>query len=390
MNRSGDHDEGADGRERIGWWFALEPLGADSVAWSLIRVDDRPPDGPVGAGLLTGVSALRMVAEGLPPGSAASGELWTGPLIDRGAELATAVQLGLGLLPDALRAELLAADLGSVRHTVTVACRGWLAQVPWEVLALDPVGDVRLIERARVAAGLSPTINAGRRRAPVPRPGAPALRIIDPGGRSDPSLRPIYPGGYPLEWYDNLLDGERLRPQPRTLSTGQFGELLSAESGWSRLFYFGHCLPGTADTPAGAALVLSTSTSSERFTAHAWLGEPDTWPCPARVALIACGSDDSAQIEQSGLPVAAVNAGAELLTVTRWTLPLDVEPPRQAATTTLALAVDAAHQQDDPLAAIRDWQCRQLATWRDLGTKDFSPLLWGALATYLVPSAVFD
>lgn len=371
--------------QRIGWWLALEPIGPAAVAWSLIRVDDTPPVGPIGAGLQSEVADLRALVASLPPRGRRAEELWSGPLVDPGQEVAAAVRLGQALLPDALRRELLATDLRRVRHTVSVACRGWLAQVPWEVVALDGTGDVRLVERARVASGLSPTINAGRRRAPAPRPDAPALRVLDPGSRSDPQYAPVY-AGYPLDWDDVLADREDLVPDGRSLSAARLGELLRAGTGWSRFLYFGHCRSGTAETPAGAALVLSHAGMTELFTAHAWLKAPDTWPCPARVALIACGSDDSVHLEQSGLPVAAVNAGAELLTVTRWTLPLDLAPPEEAATTALALAVDAAHRSADPLEALAGWQRQRLTRWRAGADRSASPLLWGSLATYVVPA----
>lgn len=384
-----------DGRERVGWWFALEPIGSDSVAWSLIRVDDEPPTGPVAAGIWTELGPVRLTAESLLPGRDAaegSDELWTGPLVHPAGEPWTAVRLGQALLPDELRTELLAADLSAVRHTVTVACRGWLAQVPWEALALDQLGEVRLVERARVGAGLSPAVNAGRRLAPTPRPGAPALRVLDPGPRVGAGLKPLYPGGYPAAWDAEgvVAAGEQLLPDGEPLGIEEFGELLRAPQGWSRLFYFGHALAGTADTPAGAALVFSSATGAERFSAHAWLGAPQTWPSPARVALIACGSDDSVHLEQSGLPVAAVNAGAELLTVTRWTLPADDTSARGTATTALALAVDAAHREDDPLTAIARWQCERLAAWRAHGRRADSPLLWASLATYLVPAVELE
>jgi hypothetical protein len=370
---------------RVGWWLALESAGSDAVAWSLIRVDDDAPTGPVGAGLWTDLGEVRSLAALVVAGGETSGQLWTGPLVHPSSEPWTAVRLGQALLPAELRDELLGTAAVHTRHTVTIATRGWLAQVPWEALALDEVGDVRLVERCRVLAGLSPAVNAGRRRAPHPRAGARILRVLDPGSRSDPELQPIYPGGYPLDWDDRLGPGERLHPDGRSLSPDRFGELLRAEPGWSRLFYFGHCLPGSGDTPAGAALVLSTAAGSEPFTAHAWLSAPDFWPCPARVALIACGSDDTVHLEQSGLPIAAVNAGAELLTVTRWTLPLDEEPPRQPATTRLALAVDAAHDDPDPAAAIGRWQRERLAAWRSHGDRGDSPLLWASLASYQVP-----
>lgn len=370
---------------RVGWWLALEPAGSAAVAWSLIRVDDQAPTGPLGAGLWTGLDEVRSLAAAMLPGGEQYGQLWTGPLVHPGSEPWTAVRLGHALLPVELRDELLSAAARRTRHTVTIATRGWLAQVPWEALALDEIGDVRLVERCRVLAGLSPAVSAGRRRGPGPRRGGRVLRILDPGGRTDPELQPIYPGGYPLDWDDRLGPGERLDPDGASLSPDRFGELLRAESGWRRLLYFGHCLPGSGDTPAGAALVLSAAAGREPFTAYAWLTAPEIWPCPARVALIACGSDDTVHLEQSGLPIAAVNAGAELLTVTRWTLPLDEDPPRQLATTRLALAVDAAHDEHDPAAAIGRWQRERLAAWRVHGDRGDSPLLWASLATYLVP-----
>jgi hypothetical protein len=319
-------------------------------------------------------------------GEGGKDDLWSGPLTVPDEELASAVRLGQGLLPPILRDELLATTGES--HTVTIACRGWLARVPWEALALGRSGDVRLVERARVVAGLSPVLVANRKRPSGPRPSAPALRVLDPGPRTGSGLTPLYPAGYPMEWYadDVLADGEDLVPDGVALSAAGFGTLLRDGGGWSRLLYLGHALPGMSEVPAAAALVFGTHAGTDALSAHAWLGDPATWPAPGRVALIACASDDSGHLEQAGLAAAAINAGAELLTVTRWILPTDYDPPREITTTRLALAVDRAHEQPDPLAALRSWQCERLTAWREYGRREDAPLLWASLATYVVPA----
>ena len=120
------------------------------------------------------------------------------------------------------------------------------------------------------------------------------------------------------------------------------------------------------------------------FTAFDWLADPASHPAPPRVAVIACGSDDGARFEQSGIPVAAINAGAELLTATRWILPVD-ETSRNDPTAALGMAVDAAHASADPLAALRAWQIDRLVNWRDRGEIADTPLLWASLVTYLAP-----
>lgn len=135
-----------------------------------------------------------------------------------------------------------------------------------------------------------------------------------------------------------------------------------------------------------AALLLSTpALTAAEFTAFDWLAEPDRFPAPPRVALIACGSDDGKEIEQSGMPIAAVNAGAELVTATRWVLPVDQKLAASCPTAALAMAVDTAHAAADPLAALRRWQIDRLRNWRDRGAVTDTPLLWASLVTYLAP-----
>jgi hypothetical protein len=379
--------------QRIGWRLTLEPVGVTAVAWALTRATAASAV-PVGGGLFDGIAHLRALAAGLTPhviGDREGTGLWSGPLAVPEKERSCAVDLGLGLLPPALRDELLASP-ADTPHTVTIACRGWLACIPWEALALDRYGNVRLVERARIAAGFSPVLAADRERPARPRADASALRVLDPGPRTGSTLLPLYPEGYPMHWYADgvLADSEDLVPDGSTLSVAGFGALLRDHRGWSRLLYLGHALPGTSETPSAAALVFGTPGGSDTLSAHAWLSDPGTWPAPSRVALIACASDDSGHLEQAGLPVAAINAGAELLTVTRWILPTDYDPPREIATTMLALAVDCAHREPDPLAALRSWQCERLTAWREHGWREDAPLLWASLATYVVSDHVSE
>lgn len=114
----------------------------------------------------------------------------------------------------------------------------------------------------------------------------------------------------------------------------------------------------------------------------------DLWPMPSRVALIACHSGaDFGHAEPFGLVTAFFEAGAELITATRWTIITDrvfdcytteSRHPVQEA----ALTVDAAHTTADPVDALARWQRERLAAWRSGGHLADSPLTWAAFTTY--------
>ena len=365
------------GRE-IAWWLAVEPLGDDAV-WALTRVvDGRAPDGPLGAGLLPGIGFVRQMVTGALPVKDAGP--WRGALVDRTAERELARAAGRVLLPYDLRKELLNALPGQ-RHTVSVAVRGWLAQVPWDALAIDDAGDRRLVECATVVAGLPATLHVGRSRRPDRSASGPVLRVIDPGPLEENRLLPGGTG----RWEKELLVGdEYLEPVDRPFGRQDLGERLREHP--ARLVYYGHAVPGADEAPAAAGLMLSArGNEPDVFTAFDWLADPTSYPAPPRVAVIACGSDDSTLFEQSGIPVAAINAGAELLTATRWILPVDQSMKDDCPTTALGMAVDAAHAETDPLAAVRRWQIQRLERWRARGEVADTPLLWASLVTYLAP-----
>jgi hypothetical protein len=119
---------------------------------------------------------------------------------------------------------------------------------------------------------------------------------------------------------------------------------------------------------------------------------------PPRVAIVACQSNDTHHHEQMGLVMAAVHAGAEIITGTRWTLPSDPRPgsldsasavdsdqPRVGPTTELALAVDAAHDALDPIGHLRRWQIERLDKWRECPCARHAPLIWASPVSYLAP-----
>lgn len=362
----------------VGWLLTLEPIG-DDVAYSLIRDDGNPVLRE--AAVLTELQRAKEQARQLIPTSTHVGGLWGGPLAHPASEVDAAVMLGEALLPASLRRGLLAADAS--RTTLTVATRGWLASVPWEALSLTYDGSVRVVERARVLGGLSPAIAANRAvTAPPSDPRAPGLAIVDPGPPVG-TPQPLFPAGYPTEITGpggiECVD----LPTEAGVSTADLTALLLRRH-LSRLFYFGHVLAAPSSAPSTAALVLSLGRSLDLLTARAWIAEPHRWPVPERVALIGCTGSDTIHREQSGLVVAALNAGAQVVTTTRWLLPADVKAHGVRGTSLLGIAVYHAHQAEDVGAALRTWQAAELDIWRKTGHPAHAPLLWASLVTFSV------
>jgi hypothetical protein len=115
-------------------------------------------------------------------------------------------------------------------------------------------------------------------------------------------------------------------------------------------------------------------------------GEPGAriWPAPTRVALIGCESGGDLRFAESfGLATTMLHNGAELVTATRWVLstsfafhrlaqlPESVRPLSEAV-----IAVDTAHEDEDPV--------HRLDRWRAEGRIEHSPLLWAAMTFILV------
>ncbi len=375
---------------------------ADSlVYWAWL--DDPDPrfavlDGPS----LT--AALAALEEALSHGEAdVAAALTSGAFASRDAEAALVARLAACVLPSRFREEVLERAAGSpVTIRLTVSQR--LARVPWEVLPVDGTGR-RLVEVATLRYEVPATIHHRRGRLPAEwDPAGSPLRILDPYVRGFPSLLPDdRPGGRRLI---RLVLGPDVRAKP-SFTRRQLAEELQRRP--SRLLYFGHAT-SRPDDPGSAALHLSDTArvagqveavgDHRPFAALDLLlgtlyldpAQPrpghEVWPMPPRVALIAChsGADQSA-VETFGLVVAALNAGAEYVTSTRWVLPTDTAFPatRWFPTTELMLRVDAAHDRVDLVAAIRAWQLARLKRWRARGAVADSPLLWAALTTHHAP-----
>lgn len=95
------------------------------------------------------------------------------------------------------------------------------------------------------------------------------------------------------------------------------------------------------------------------------------------------------------LMAAFVHRGAEYVTATRWTLPteagLDRYSPALAGRAEGMLgdaivAVDAAHEASDPVAALGAWQREQRRRWTSTGDARYSPIIWGTLTTAWAPA----
>lgn len=362
---------------RIGWRLVLEPTAA-GVAWSLMWDDGAGTD--VEAGLHADPTEWEEIVGSLVPTSGAA-DLWDGPLADWEREYAAAQVLGESLLPRRLREGLLQPG---TEHTVTVATRGWCAAVPWDTLVIDETG-TRLLERCTVLTephllAAQPVDRKGLRSAG----GGGGLAVVDPGPVAGPehSVRPLYPGDVPRFLHETLNQDPldvvaRGRRGSRAVSVADLSDLLRSRP-WDRLLFAGHVRPGAADNPTRVALVLSRGREPDFLTAYDWLGDPAAWPVPRRVALIGCGSGDGRPPEDAGLPLAALLAGADLVTATRWPVPTDLSETQHTFARLVSM-VQRAHRQSDPVAYLRDWQITELYRWRLTHDPAHAPLIWAAL-----------
>jgi CHAT domain-containing protein len=368
------------------WRLTLEPMGAH-VAWSLLHADGSSPVSAIAGGVMRDTRNAAASSLAIAPQRSADGQvdLSRNSLADPILERATARQLGARLLPPILLEGL----RDGRRHTVQIAAGGWLANVPWEALSVDDRTNTRLIERAVLVNAMSPGIEATRSRSALPvDPAAAGLAIVDAGPAEDSVTgeSAIYPGRLPAELVGpaGLAGSDVVAPGKYTMSAAEVAETLASRA-WSRLLYLGQLVAGSPEQPEAAALVFQRNGIRDLLTAGMWLADAARWPAPARVALIGCGSDDARFTAASGLPVAVINAGAQLVTWTRWTLPADRLHSSELPTTELALAVHHAHRSESPIRALRDWQLEKLEAWKADPVPETSPLYWAAPTSYLAP-----
>lgn len=375
---------------RHAWRLTVEPV-RQGVLWSLLHAPPGRVAEAVDGGLLRDED-LAEVARSLPPGRPeprpGAEWNWRSALLDPVRERLVSRRFGESLVPSRLRSALGTTRVAEPEHSVEVAARGWAALVPWDAVIIDDAG-TRLCEVSRVVCVLPAGVLGGRaRRAPQLDPTWPGLCVVDPGpptGRHA-SLYAAEPDRYPDALWGGLHAEDLLAPGEHSMTAHQLGGVLG-QAPWSRLLYLGHIAAPAADAPAQTSLVFDLAGRDDLLSAGDWLADPARWPAPDRVALIGCGSDDAQHLETGGLSAAAVNAGATLVTTTRWVLPADGHHEGAHGTTELALAVHRAHRQPDAVAALRAWQLGRADQWRDDPSVECAPLFWGALCTYMAPPA---
>jgi hypothetical protein len=370
--------------------------------------------------------------------------LTTGPFSRPETERELSARFASVLLPAALSSEIVEGYVrgGRVPILIRLEPAGLVAQVPWELFPLEvPDADGtlrprRLIEIADIVQEVPGGVHGGRSRLPLAWEDdqSRTLFIIDPRTGLRAASPVLYPVGH---------DAFRARVaeigHPRSRVDAEFTRkhlhlALSGVEPPRRLVFVGHVIT-VEDDPGATALVLSdpsemfgvTATEDQfnrplsaldlmqgTLNSHRrqlqlaeteglhrsdlqWPAErgirqsgADIWPMPSRVALVACNSGgDMRSSEPIGLAVALINAGAEYVTATRWTLPadrafrefggIDGYPLLETA-----LALDDAHSTGDPVARVCAWQRTQLREWEGGDSPvAASPLLWAAFTTFV-------
>lgn len=367
--------------------------------------------------------ALEALAQALPtpvPGSGENGEqalmraLTHGALLDLEREQRLAEALTAALIPLWLGVELNALEVAGLRPHVRVQLSPSTSQLPWELLSTS--GGERGIDMVDVSLLLPATLRNDPARELSPWvPGSPVASVLDPvvpgfadAGVLGSVLGPVSPSS-PLARMAEELGG-RLRPSGAAFRRSDIDRiaLASAVADAGRLLYVGHVTASTHALDARMHLSdgsdapgLATPIGAHRpyTAADIALGATGLEPlrAPNRVALIACDSGaDARYAEPTGLMAAFVHRGAEYVTATRWTLPTEAGLDRCAPALTgraegmlsdAIIAVNAAHEASDPVAALGRWQREQRRRWTSTGDPRFSPIIWGTLTTAWAPAA---
>lgn len=366
--------------------------------------------------------------------------LGAGDLLNPARELALATALTAALVPQWLGLECNALEEAGLRPHLRIQPSASTAHVPWELLATS--GTERLADMADVSVLLPASLrNDPERRVSPWRPDGAVALVLDPrvpgfGPASELGsvLGPVAPDDPVTRAVAALGERAAYAPSPggpapgapaadplAAVRRGDVGraELAGLLAGGargadpepaSRLLYVGHVtvsdhgldtrmhLADTADAPGRAAPIGAHRPYSAADIA---LGAPGLAPlnAPARVALVACESGGEQRFaEPTGLVSAFAHRGAEYVTATRWTLPTEaglarfapgLAEGRAAGMLQRAVAaVDAAHEQADPVAALVAWQRAERAAWTATGDPRSSPIIWGAFATAWAPAPV--
>ncbi|MEU8895385.1 CHAT domain-containing protein [Nocardia sp. NPDC048505] len=387
--------------------------------------------GPGGVSMLPGAAIDEVVARlaaALPEPGAAGGlerALTSGDFATLETEYLLARDLSRALFPAGLAEQLANLHGQGIRPLIRLQPAPRVAQVPWEILA--PAPELRLLDLADLSL-LAPASIVGAPgrtvRGWAEHQHLPLVAILDPripGFRADSALGSVLgrmdtPSAL-TERITEYVAQQRFTPELTSpfdafRRTDLDRDWLSTalRKGASRLLYVGHVTAAAPESgqSENAELHLTCGADATGFApatrthrplsakdfllgTHTLTPEPaagkDLWPIPSRVALIACESGGDLRFTEAlGLTAAMIAAGAQLVTATRWPLPTDLAFQRFADTTARPLldticAVDTAHEQPDPVAALLTWQRARLDSWRTSGRIEHSPILWGALAT---------
>ncbi|MEV7972891.1 hypothetical protein [Cellulomonas sp. NPDC089187] len=314
-------------------------------------------------------------------------------LLTPGKETGLMTDLG-ALLPAALVTDLREARLLRVRAD------GDLAVAPWGLLAVEPTGSTRVLDLVDVVS-LAPY---GLPVLPTESGSAGVLAVLDPqipGMLADSVWGPVTTPGPARQALAERFGGDR--PVGRADQDRCWWEAGLAQRP-ARLFYLGHAGAVRAADSGGTEPALHLCCTEELSGTAAVIGRHRPFTArdmarsgsiyPPRVALIACASADDARTRDAyGVAHTMLAHGAGLVTGTRWPLPTgqwfrdaDLHPSSGIdPLTALALAVDQAHENQDPVAAVNRWQRACLNRWRAQGRADNSPITWGAVHTIVHP-----
>ena len=411
--------------------------------WRWLDDPDNPAYQVLDTGILASVEdlisgALVSGLEGESDEDAVRRALVDGPLSSPARELRWSTALRDLVFPEQLGRDILQRTEAGEHLLVRILPSPRLARIPWELLPLP--GGQRLLEAATVRLDAPAVVNSNRGRNPQTWDNVkdqPPLYLLEPptGAGTKAHVSGHVVAGAAIE----ILEEANLFPVHPPVNRVELGSILRGEpspardrlipadanpGAPSRILYYGHASSATEE-PGSAAIHLSDGNTTfgaameldgghRPFTAldlllgttQAGYRYPDTlyphdedipgheiWPIPPRAALIACESGaDHRALETFGLIIALLNAGAEMVTSTRWTLATDYAfhsitgTGLHHPTTDLAIAVDTAHQLEDPIAAIRTWQLQQLRLWETTADICHSPLTWAALTTHVSPA----
>lgn len=322
----------------------------------------------------------------------------SGAFMDRERELALSKALAHALVPYQLAQELNACLEQGLRPHVRIQPSHSTGQVPWEALHADE-GE-RFVTHSDVSVLPPATVrNAPERQVTAWSPEGDMVAVLDPkvpgAGRDLGSV--LGPEGPELAKRLGL-DISAFRREDQTRDTIE--PLLA---GASRFLYVGHVTTSVHGLDARLHMSCGPATTGRAAVvaghrpltaADIVLGHrpdaPRPWRMPNRVALIACESGGEVRFaEPVGLVAAAIHAGAEYVTATRWLLPTDAgirhyapaATPETTVIPNVIEAVDQAHRSPDPVASLSNWQRTKAALWEAEGRIEDSPIIWSAFAT---------